>query len=185
LVQAPQEKKVQLKLHTLERKCYRSAPSMRRATLWSSIKLQTITYFITVENSNLGEALSMNNSNFQCPKCNSPMEKVSFQSVQVDRCTKCRGIWFDLLEKEDLKHVKDSEKIDIGNPSVGKEMNQKRKIDCPTCQSRMGRMVDLDHPNIEFESCDLCQGAFLDAGEFKALKDEEIEGFFKKLIKNI
>jgi len=31
------------------------------------------------------------------------MAKVAFEGVEVDRCTLCDGIWFDALEKEQLR----------------------------------------------------------------------------------
>ena len=50
----------------------------------------------------------------QCPKCAQAMEKVTFQDVEVDRCINCGGMWFDMLELEELKKMKGSEKIDTG-----------------------------------------------------------------------
>jgi hypothetical protein len=38
-----------------------------------------------------------------CPKSNEAMEKVVFESVEVDRCTGCFGIWFDAGEFKDFK----------------------------------------------------------------------------------
>jgi Zn-finger nucleic acid-binding protein len=35
------------------------------------------------------------------------MESVSYQGVEVDRCAKCAGLWFDMLEAEDLKKLVD------------------------------------------------------------------------------
>jgi uncharacterized protein len=49
-----------------------------------------------------------------CPKCNSVTEKVTYQNIEVDRCTGCKGIWFDLLEHKQLKGMAGSEKIDAG-----------------------------------------------------------------------
>ena len=46
-----------------------------------------------------------------CPKCGSPMGKVTFASVVVDRCTSCRGLWFDAREHERLKDMKGSEML--------------------------------------------------------------------------
>ena len=56
----------------------------------------------------------------ECPKCKSDMEKVKHGGIEVDRCTNCKGIWFDLLEEEDLKKIEGSESIDIGDEQVGK-----------------------------------------------------------------
>ncbi|MFN2270503.1 MAG: zf-TFIIB domain-containing protein, partial [Anaerolineae bacterium] len=38
-----------------------------------------------------------------CPKCQSPMEAVVYESFEVNRCTNCKGLWFDLREQEHLK----------------------------------------------------------------------------------
>jgi Zn-finger nucleic acid-binding protein len=37
-----------------------------------------------------------------CPKCASAFAKNSFSEIEVDRCLGCKGLWFDMLEKEDL-----------------------------------------------------------------------------------
>ena len=39
----------------------------------------------------------------KCAKCHSPCEEVSTADGAVDRCTECRGLWFDNMEHEDLK----------------------------------------------------------------------------------
>jgi uncharacterized protein len=36
----------------------------------------------------------------RCPKCGSGMDEVSMESVKVDRCTSCGGIYFDKGELE-------------------------------------------------------------------------------------
>ena len=116
-----------------------------------------------------------------CPKCSAAMEKVQYQSIEVDRCTDCKGIWFDMLEHEHLKALEGSEEIDIGDPKVGKESNIVDHIDCPVCDTRMIRMVDGRQPHIWFESCTVCYGVFFDAGEFRDYKQENILDFFKDL----
>jgi uncharacterized protein len=117
-----------------------------------------------------------------CPKCNSEMEKVSFDNIEVDRCTQCKGIWFDMLEHEHLKAIHDSESIDIGDPTVGHDFNKIDKIDCPVCHTKMIRMVDREQPHIWYESCAVCYGVFFDAGEFKDYKEKSVAGFFKDLL---
>ena len=116
-----------------------------------------------------------------CPKCSASMEKVQYESIEVDRCTDCRGIWFDMLEQEHLKALEGSEEIDIGDPEVGKQSNIIDHITCPVCDTRMIRMVDGQQPHIWFESCTVCYGVFFDAGEFRDYKQENILDFFKDL----
>lgn len=114
-----------------------------------------------------------------CPKCAAVMEEVGFHGVVVDRCTGCRGLWFDLLEHDDLKLMKGSEVIDDGDAERGARLNKVVNIDCPKCKTRMIQMVDAKQPHIHYESCTSCHGAFFDAGEFADFKEENIADFFK------
>ena len=116
-----------------------------------------------------------------CPKCTSEMEKVEYQSIEIDRCKSCHGIWFDWLEAEQLKKLKGSEQIDIGSPKQGRIYNKIEKIECPKCHTQMGKMVDNDQPHIWYEYCDICFGIFFDAGEFRDYKKENILDLFKDL----
>ncbi|MDH3348066.1 MAG: zf-TFIIB domain-containing protein [Desulfobulbaceae bacterium] len=118
-----------------------------------------------------------------CPKCDAVMEAVEYNSVEVDRCTNCQGIWFDMLEAEQLKDIKGAESIDIGDQKVGKEYNKIDKVNCPKCKTLMSKMVDNDQPHIWYEACGVCYGVFFDAGEFRDYKEENIFDFFKKIIK--
>ena len=107
----------------------------------------------------------------KCPKCKADMELVNFDGVEVDRCTTCKGIWFDANEQKWLKEKKGSEAIDIGDATVGKKMDKITNYNCPRCGGSMIRMVDVDQHHIDYEACSVCYGIFLDAGEFKDLKD--------------
>ena len=115
----------------------------------------------------------------KCPKCEAEMEKVVFERIEVDRCSKCKGIWFDMLEHEELKKIKGSEAIDIGDPEIGKEYNKIDQIKCPKCNVKMLRMVDPNQPHIWYESCGVCYGTFFDAGEFKDFKTQTFLDFLK------
>jgi len=117
-----------------------------------------------------------------CPKCDHAMEKLEYERIEVDRCTYCGGIWFDLLEAEHLKSLEGSESIDVGNPVDGRHFDQIRKIDCPVCHTRMIGMVDRSQPHIHFESCKVCYGIFFDAGEFTDWKSKTLLDFFRDLI---
>ena len=117
----------------------------------------------------------------KCPKCISPMAKVNFRGIEVDRCTDCQGLWFDEFEKDDLLRLKHSEQIDLGDAKVGSEFNRVDCILCPRCGARMLRMIALRQPHIHFEHCTICAGCFLDAGEFRDLKHYNIVDFLRDL----
>ena len=42
-------------------------------------------------------------SAMNCPKCDGEFEKVTFSGIEIERCMSCAGLWFDLMEKEDLR----------------------------------------------------------------------------------
>jgi len=118
-----------------------------------------------------------------CPKCSAEMETVAFKDVEVERCTSCGGLWFDMLEHEDLSKLKGAaEAIDTGDAAKGREMDELRVATCPKCHARMLSVHVPDQPHIVYEQCQICNGIFMDAGEFKDFSKvtlgEFIRGFF-------
>lgn len=120
----------------------------------------------------------------ECPKCNSEFKTIEYEGIEVDRCTQCEGIWFDILEHQELKKIKGSESIDSGNPAKGQAYNKIDKINCPKCKTQMIRMVDSRQPHIWYEACSICNGVFFDAGEFKDYKKYTFSDFMKSFKKN-
>lgn len=112
-----------------------------------------------------------------CPKCQSDMEAVEYEGIEVDRCKSCGGIWFDAGESHWLRHEEAASAIDTGDPATGKEQNEIKTYRCPRCNGGMLRHVDLEQEHIHYEECTSCRGSFFDAGEFAALmKDRRQPG---------
>ena len=118
-------------------------------------------------------------SQMQCPKCQGSLEAVVYADVEVDRCTNCKGIWFDSLEAETLKKIKGSESIDIGDSETGNKFDAIGDINCPKCKTKMTKMVDIKQSHIWYEKCPICYGIWFDAGEFKYFKEEGLADIFK------
>ncbi len=110
----------------------------------------------------------------RCPKCQSTMTPVRVVDVEVDRCGGCGGLWFDLLEHEDLKRSGTAETLDSGDARTGERYNQVGLISCPVDGQPMVRMVDKAQPGLWLESCPVCYGTFFDAGEFREYADERL-----------
>lgn len=108
----------------------------------------------------------------KCPKCSAAMEKVDYEGVVIDRCAGCHGIWFDILEHEDLKAIAGSESIDTGDTGTGRAHDAKRRIQCPVCDQPMIGMVVAGQPHIAYEACTICYGIYFDAGEFRDFREE-------------
>ena len=106
-----------------------------------------------------------------CPVCKVDMQTAKCEGTEIDRCPKCKGIWFDILEHEDLRKVKGSaDKIDT-KAQDSMEPGDKKIIDCPRCHIRMSSTHDAEQPHIVFEKCSACSGVFFDAGEFADLQE--------------
>lgn len=115
----------------------------------------------------------------KCPKCAAAMERVEFERIEIDRCTVCRGIFFDSMEAERLKKLPGSEAIDVGDAELGKQRNDQGRIRCPRDTTWMVRVVDPKQPHIWTETCPVCFGAFFDAGEFRDFKQETLGDLVK------
>jgi Zn-finger nucleic acid-binding protein len=112
------------------------------------------------------------------------METVTIDNVTVDRCTNCKGIWFDANEQKQLLKSTHGAAIDIGDIHTGRKMDQIRDIKCPRCQAAMVQTEDVDQHHITFEACLSCNGIFLDAGEFKDLKEYTFLDYLRGLFKH-
>jgi Zn-finger nucleic acid-binding protein len=107
------------------------------------------------------------------------MQTVAFQEIEVDRCGGCHGIWFDAFELEQLAKLSGSEVIEATEqPSelAGAAVagTAAPKVSCPHCLTPMIGLTAHGQPHIRFESCAVCYGAFLDAGEFQDFKVETL-----------
>lgn len=117
-----------------------------------------------------------------CPKCNSPMEPVTFSGITVDRCKACQGIWFDGVEHRDLRKMKGSETLDTGSAKVGMENNDIAGVPCPVCAETLEIKADPYQPHIHYDVCPRAHGVYFDAGEFRDFVKEDLGDFFKSLL---
>jgi Zn-finger nucleic acid-binding protein len=102
------------------------------------------------------------------------MAPVTLLDIEVDRCTGCGGLWFDLLEAEDLKGTDKAAELDTGDPATGDRYDRVGLIRCPVDAEPMIRMVDKAQPELWLESCPVCYGTWFDAGEFREFADQRI-----------
>jgi len=128
-----------------------------------------------------------------CPLCKIEMKKVIFYGVEIDYCPKCLGFWF---EEDELRRAKDEKDkdlswldIDLWQDKRKFKISQTQKY-CPVCLTPLYSVRYADS-QIQVDICSLCQGIWLDRGEFKKIidylkdkeKEEILENYFKNLIK--
>jgi len=112
------------------------------------------------------------------------MEALDYEGVEVDRCKDCKGIWFDVGERDLLRDKDAAVAIDTGDPCKGRQTNEIDRYRCPRCDGGMMRMADPQHAHIWYEECTSCRGSFFDAGEFSDLAQDTIADFFRQLAKS-
>lgn len=121
----------------------------------------------------------------RCPKCRSDMVQITIDGTEVDRCSTCHGLWFDDGELEKLRTRGAAEVLDVGDASVGKQLDEIELYRCPRCAGAMNRLIDPQQTHIWFEQCSDCRGSFFDAGEFTDLATLSFTDLFKRFVKPV
>jgi Zn-finger nucleic acid-binding protein len=101
-------------------------------------------------------------SSLDCPKCSKPMSTWCPADVELDHCSRCKGLWFDANELS--RHLSN---IDSRRLAEQVKDGAKTTLPCPRCpEAKLLGGFLLDIP---VESCPECEGIFLDAGEIYEL----------------
>ena len=107
-----------------------------------------------------------------CPNDNEELEKVLFHLVEVDYCPKCLGMWFD---KDELRRAKDARDkqlnwldVDLWRDKAKFRVNGYPDKHCPVCRVGL-REVRYDGSKTKVDFCKMCEGIWLDRGEFKQI----------------
>lgn len=102
-----------------------------------------------------------------CPKCKGKLVCLNIHGYEIDRCSICKGLWFDSMECDEMKLLDNPEAVDIGDPMLGRNYNKVEKANCPRCYTPMIKLSPADNPEFAYDGCLGCRGVFFDAGEFK------------------
>ena len=119
----------------------------------------------------------------KCVKCDGQLQRVTVDDVEVDKCEKCSGIWFDIGE---LAKVLEANSIESLKNEVDNNQDQDaQKGTCPRCGGT-GNMVQVTHlkqPDIHIDTCSVCYGQWLDGGELEKLTGHGLIAKIRSLFK--
>ncbi|MFN0136393.1 MAG: zf-TFIIB domain-containing protein [Phycisphaerae bacterium] len=110
-----------------------------------------------------------------CPRCKAALQKELAEGVELDRCPTCHGMWLDMLELEQLVRevpaalLADDRRFHA-SPHVAGE-----RLECPNC--RGAQLIKLNsrlRPGTIIDSCQVCYGNWLDAGELSRLTGHDL-----------
>jgi Zn-finger nucleic acid-binding protein len=105
-----------------------------------------------------------------CPKCGVQMRIQRYPENDAYRCEGCHGLWLPLMAHEQLGRR--AHTIDPA-PYKGPTGPEPRALLCPQCRFvPLIRMVDVELPDLHFESCKECYGRYYDAGEFREVSED-------------
>ena len=126
-----------------------------------------------------------------CPKCKQELNRAIFYNTEVDYCSQCLGLWFD---QEELRLAKDDKDknlnwLDIDLWEDEKSFKVSRgTVPCPSCRLPLYEVYYGDS-RVLVDLCNLCQGVWLDRGEFKKiidyLRDKRDYEIFNRYFKNL
>jgi uncharacterized protein len=115
-----------------------------------------------------------------CPYCGgafspSPLKfELSGNTVYLDQCTQCQGIWFDSGELSQIFDFAVKEALALGTLDDDLEetfSSTEVMLKCPRCarETEFGRGEIM---GIEIDKCRVCKGIWLDTGEIEAIMGE-------------
>jgi hypothetical protein len=128
----------------------------------------------------------------RCPSCKTEdLKKQVFYNVEVDYCPRCLGVWFDKDELREAKDEKDKNlnwlDIDLWDKEEKFKISSVNKF-CPVCSVPLYE-VNYGDSGIKVDICNLCEGVWVDRGEFKKiidyLKEKEKYEVLHHYLKNI
>jgi Zn-finger nucleic acid-binding protein len=114
----------------------------------------------------------------QCVKCDGQLQRVTLGEIEVDKCSSCSGIWFDVGK---LDKILESSLIESLKNEVDNNQGQDaQKGKCPRCggTSNMVQVTSLKKSDVHIDTCSVCYGQWLDGGELEELSGQ---GFISKI----
>ena len=119
-----------------------------------------------------------------CPNCaETELANRTVEGVGIDRCESCGGIWLDMLELERLLEAKPRELIreDRAAAEEATASGGDQRA-CPSCRGTyLIKLNSLHRPGTIVDSCTVCHGTWLDAGELSRLHGRGLVGWIRSL----
>lgn len=101
----------------------------------------------------------------RCPRDLAHLEPVEREKVQIDRCSRCAGVWFDAKELRKVTRDKELEQRATRSGSFSSPSG----FACPRCN---GACVEVGIFDVVVDTCVACQGVWVDPGELEEAKRE-------------
>lgn len=108
-----------------------------------------------------------------CPRCDTQLFVLDFESIELDFCHGCRGVWLDDGELETIAVLAGASADDplLSVRDQAGTMAAGRKFLCPRCDSAMPQVVFQVSPEaaVTVERCPRGHGLWFEQGELREL----------------
>lgn len=96
-----------------------------------------------------------------CPRCQAQLKVETYRGIEVDRCPKCKGMWLDYGELEQLEDTVYDQDESKGILMI---RSFESELPCPKCENPMQRFSYRAY-DLELDFCEQEHGVWLDAEE--------------------
>ena len=104
----------------------------------------------------------------KCPVCDIETIVVERESIEIDYCLSCKGLWFDAGEIELLAEKLRCD-IDLASLGAAPSSVSERPRDCPRCAKKMDKVELQGGRRILVDWCSRTHGIWFDSGEVGSL----------------
>jgi Zn-finger nucleic acid-binding protein len=104
----------------------------------------------------------------KCPVCKESMIVLELDQVEVDYCTRCRGIWLDAGELDLLLNNPGERDGFLSSFEIDRISGEKPRK-CPICSKRMEKILVGKEERICLDRCRKNDGIWFDGGELLAI----------------
>jgi len=103
-----------------------------------------------------------------CPACQEPMVVLELESVEVDYCLACHGVWLDAGELELLFGAREMTAGFLQGGDSAKAQGEKARR-CPICNRKMDKAATQGPESVTYDLCPRGDGVWFDKGELAAV----------------
>ncbi len=116
-----------------------------------------------------------------CPKCSGTLKPKTIDQIEVDQCSACSGIWFDIGEFD--KIIASSYHNELTNVAANNAGQNEMHVACPNCKGST-QMVQLTTPKgVVIDKCTRCSGIWLDGGEYEQIVGQGLGQYIRHLFR--
>ena len=115
----------------------------------------------------------------QCPRCQTELETINYEGVEIETCPDCEGEWLDqgelatIVKKQEASFPEEMvESMDrLTKETFTIDESSANQMKCPKCpDSELNRFIYAATSGIALDKCPTCGGVWLDKNELEMVQ---------------